>query len=206
MVIRLYQALIADTLRFLDSHRTFFDGQETERSALLEASTLPRPVQKVLLGSTAAQFMEEMALVQRYVSDGDASGRLAVALALILSKDLGDVLDKVSEVSYQGAFGAEMQQIAAHFTYQEVAEEVQQFLEACTNVPYIVVQSPFALSAPMRSEMRAHFQKEHKLCFPVFTVNKQLIGGIRVFIDGETQDLSWISRINALSNVLYSRV
>lgn len=205
MLTPLIQSYVADILGFLQSHRDFFAQDVAARESLLSGLALPKPAKIVLTKMDETTFMKELGQVYAAFTDGKVTGSLLSSLAIFLSRELGDLVDGVAEHSYGGHFAVELNSLISSWTIQELSEEVHTFLGEFGHTPYIVVQSPFALSAQTRSEMRKHFRGEYKLSFPQFSVNKQLIGGIRIFIDGQTQDLSWISRINALSTLLYSR-
>jgi len=68
-------------------------------------------------------------------------------------------------------------------------------VSAVEESPYILIQSPREIEPKLKKEIRAKIREEKSNHFPIFQINKKLIGGIRVFKDGETTDNSWLSRV-----------
>ena len=65
------------------------------------------------------------------------------------------------------------------------------------------MQSPREIDSELKSEIRENLNKDFESSFPVFQINKNLIGGLRVFVDGKSHDYSWFSRISSISNLTH---
>ncbi|MDZ4217285.1 MAG: hypothetical protein U1C97_03135, partial [Candidatus Gracilibacteria bacterium] len=59
-------------------------------------------------------------------------------------------------------------------------------------------QSPIECDRETKDAIRRHFGLKLPKSFVAFSINAQLIGGIRFFIDGKVVDRSWFSRIQAI--------
>lgn len=88
-------------------------------------------------------------------------------------------------------------------TYQEITYDAQQMLRNYKEEPTIVVQSSCEISKDMRQEVRAFFAQKHQYSFVEFQINPQIIGGLRVLIDGHVIDHSWLSKIQKISQLAY---
>jgi hypothetical protein len=84
---------------------------------------------------------------------------------------------------------------------QEMTEAIVTFLRDLHGSPRILVQSPAECKTEIKTEIRQHFLQEHPNSFVAFSFNAQLIGGIRFFVDGKVQDLSWFSKIESIKRL-----
>ena len=84
------------------------------------------------------------------------------------------------------------------------AKELQQMLNTVYGGDhYLVVQSPIRLSKEQQEEISETLRKKYSAAvYPLFKVNKALIGGLRVFYNGQVQDHSWLGRINVLTSIV----
>jgi len=57
------------------------------------------------------------------------------------------------------------------------------------------------MNMELKREIRQTLSKDHPYSLPVFQINKKLIGGIRIFKDGEVQDHSWLSRVEYFTSL-----
>ncbi|MBI4231747.1 hypothetical protein HY605_00825 [Candidatus Peregrinibacteria bacterium] len=88
-----------------------------------------------------------------------------------------------------------LRDILVNYNYQQIAEAVYYLGTKTEKTPYIVVQSPREINAELKKEIRSNLTKVWPLSLPIFQINRRLIGGLRVFIDGKTTDNSWLSRV-----------
>lgn len=86
-------------------------------------------------------------------------------------------------------------------SYQELASEINELCKNIAEAPYVLVQSPREIDSELKVEIRENLNKDFESSFPVFQINKNLIGGLRVFVDGKSHDYSWFSRISSISNL-----
>lgn len=95
-----------------------------------------------------------------------------------------------------------LKKVLVNFSYQEIVRNIQELLEVAYGSPYVLVQTPLRLDAKAKDEMMLQISKEIKEPVIVqFQVNKAILGGMRIFIDGEVQDMSWMGRIEKIANL-----
>lgn len=93
------------------------------------------------------------------------------------------------------------EQLRSHLLFnssQDITETIIQYASSLYRSPRILVQSPVECDLHLKNRIRQHFLQSSSQSFLAFQVNTQLIGGIRFFVDGTVQDLSWFSHIQAL--------
>lgn len=86
-------------------------------------------------------------------------------------------------------------------SYQEISSSIEDLCRFVYGSAYVVVQSPRDIDSELKIQIRKHLADEKKHSFPLFQINKKLIGGIRVFVDGKSVDNSWFSKISQLSTL-----
>lgn len=65
-----------------------------------------------------------------------------------------------------------------------------------------VVQTPTTLSPEQRAAMRTRLAQKYPHAYPSFSVDRSLLGGMRLFIDGTLVDRSWQQTVRTLLNTL----
>lgn len=88
-----------------------------------------------------------------------------------------------------------LRHLLVRYSSQELAEAIQTLSQQVAGAPFVLVQSPREMESELKKEVRANLLKKHPLSFPAFQVNRKLIGGIRIFLDGKTVDHSWHQRV-----------
>lgn len=86
-------------------------------------------------------------------------------------------------------------------SYQEITEALEQLSKVVADGATIVVQSPRDVEPELKKEIREKLNADYPLSFPIFQINRQLIGGLRVFINGKSHDLSWFSQVQKLTSL-----
>ncbi len=86
-------------------------------------------------------------------------------------------------------------------SYQEITEAIEMLSKNLADAGTIVVQAPREIAPELKKEMREKFAADFPLSFPSFQINRQLIGGFRVFINGKSHDLSWFSQVQKLTSL-----
>ena len=92
-----------------------------------------------------------------------------------------------------------LSKVLINFSYQEIVRNIQVLLEVTFGSPFILVQTPIGLSKDGKDEVSKKIQMNNDSPVIVqFQVNKNLIGGMRVFENGKVKDLSWMGRIEKI--------
>lgn len=215
-------ALTIEITNFLAKHDDFFTGKAEARSKQLKNVTLPAPFKHYLEQVSEKDFMQDLKLLVDYVAspkktnisgsaffkavseffvDAFASklDKLSGDYYLFSDKDRQKVVDQLIKSDSRTA--QTLKNMLMYKTYQQMAAAIQDLSSAATDAPFIVVQSPREMDAELKKDVRHKLQKEDALAFPVFQINRKLIGGLRVFRNGKTQDHSWLNRVMSIQNL-----
>ncbi len=208
MITNLTSAALKDLVSHLKSNPDFLSLSEEDRAQKapayaamvkgLNADTLLEDLMttvKVLKGSAMASESHIVkSLGQFFVRDFPAifdqlGSEFFTAKPEAQSQKLNELLP---ENAY---FYSALKQVLMVDSAQEISEQVVQFLTEVFNTPRILVQSPVECDLETKTSIRKHYQQEYPQSFVAFSVNPQLIGGIRFFVDGSVVDHSWFGRI-----------
>ena len=140
------------------------------------------------------------------------------ALIAFVSHEVGMCLDQLDSAFFFSDYEARQAHLKKQFsgndflsdallelflesTYQELSSSAYGAINQINQIPTIVVQSPIELDSKQRQEMRESFLKSHPNSFVEYQINRQLIGGMRVFVQGSVVDHSWLGKVQALTNL-----
>lgn len=209
-------ALLHKIITFLLDHKDLFEQSESEREKTLEHLSIPEAFKNYLLKASAESFMKDIQTVLRYTEDPKNTNlngnEFFKRLLEFMSKDLARKIDYLDAEYYMmkkdkrsyfveqlikgdSVLAASLRAILINYTYQQIADAVYDLGTKTEKSPYIVVQSPREMNADLKKEIRSKLTKVWPLSLPIFQINRRLIGGLRVFIDGKTTDNSWLSRV-----------
>lgn len=110
-------------------------------------------------------------------------------------KKAGQLIESDSHTS------AALRDLLVTNSYQELTEAIEMLSKNVGEADTIVVQAPREIEASLKKEMREKFAADYPLSFPSFQINRQLIGGFRVFINGKSHDFSWFSQVQKLTSL-----
>lgn len=96
---------------------------------------------------------------------------------------------------------AALRDLLVHHSYQEITEALEQLAQSVADAPTVVVQTPRDFSLELKKEMRENIAKQFPFSFPYFQINRQLIGGFRVFLNGHSHDHSWFAELQKLTSL-----
>jgi len=207
-------ALLQKTTEFLIENPNFFT--ENNREAKLEKLVLPKAFINYLSEVKEKEFMKEMELLIQYSKANKGinikNNKFFLALTEFLTTEFArklDLLDteyylfnsdnrfKVADklINSNSKLANTLKDILVNKTYQQISSAIHELASQVYETPYILVQSPKEIDVELKKEIRKQIQEENKRNFPIFQINKKLIGGIRIFKNGNTEDHSWLSRV-----------
>lgn len=213
-------ALLYEMNHFLVKHEDFFTGKEADREKALESVRIPAPFRHYFTKVSEQDYLADMTLVLAYLQSPKdtniSKSGLFKALAEFFAGPFARKLDMLNSDYYvfEGKDQAKvveqliksdtrmaqtLKDILLSKTYQQMSSAIQALCARVEGAPVIVVQTPREISSELKKEIRAHFHGQNPFYFPVFQINRKLIGGLRVFQDGETKDHSWLSRVLSLT-------
>jgi len=205
----LLTALIYDILKFLQEEKQFFEFNQKERKSSLEKLAIPEDLKTYLVETSAENFQNELTILVNLLEKGSTSFRVAkgeifLAIAKFLTGELAQHMDDPNEkMAYAGKFAPAMKDFL-HNTYEEITYEIEKMLELLVEDNLtIFVQTARQIPSELKADIRKNLLKKYPLSFPRFSVNKDLIGGFRLFINGNVTDCSWLESINVLTSLQY---
>lgn len=225
MLAQVNHAIIAEILVFLKENQTFFEDKSGKDA--LEKLTLPKPVKEYLLQADADQFVAEFSELVRFITGSVRKqelgslmeNQLLKAIVKFWSFDVMDHLDVLTTDFYlkskkdqlnqladlvlgEGMVSDALRDLIATASAQELAKHVREFVGQVLASPLIVVQTPREVAYEFKKEIREQLRAEYgDGSLPVFQINRNLIGGMRVFVDSEVKDFSWLGRIKLITSL-----
>lgn len=92
-------------------------------------------------------------------------------------------------------------ELLSSFFDHQIEADLEKMMNSDGIKHHLLIQSPVRLDSEMKEEIRLAMHKKHPEASPIFVVNKKLIGGLRIYINGHVEDLSWQSKINILTSL-----
>lgn len=202
---------------FIGKHHDFFEKNAKQRHELMAKSLkVPAAFTEYLEEVSEKEFLQDLKLIVNYAKGAKdlnfRSNKFFAALSEFLRGDFARKLDLLDNDFYlysiknrekivdelikaDSQLAQTLKDILLNKTYQQISSAIYELSRKVQATPYILVQSPREIKAEMKKEIRKKMREEDQNYFPIFQINKKLIGGIRVFKDGESTDNSWLSRV-----------
>lgn len=212
--------LIREILGFLKKNPSFFGEEETTRHETVKNLKIPTPFTQYLSKTSEKEFLDDLRTALGFIHTGKATLRDNAFFKALLELFTGSFALRIDRMSQSANLSekersiltekligsdSDLAQTLRHillvYSYQEIATEISRLSKKGVGAPTLIVQSPRAIELELKKEIRETLGKEHPLSFPIFQINRQLIGGFRVFKEGETTDYSWLSRVLRFKNL-----
>jgi F0F1-type ATP synthase delta subunit len=204
-----------EIVRFLGKHPDFFNGNSEARAKALENLRIPVQFKHYLESVEEGAFLSDLRVLVSYLNGGDLSlkknalmlaaldfftGPFASKLDMIFSdyytlpeQDRRKVVEAL--IKSDTRLAESLRDLLLHRTYQELASEINSLAAKTADSSTVIVQSPREMEADLKKSIRKELLQKSPRSFPVFQVNRRLIGGMRVFTDGDVVDHSWLNRV-----------
>jgi F0F1-type ATP synthase delta subunit len=222
MLNKFITVLIIEISKFLTSNKEFFNSNKTEREKLLTDVKFPNSVKTYLTEVSELDFTTDLAGVIKLLKNSpvklEKNKFLQAITSFLVNNFANDVYslplsyfklaykdqkEAAKEVIKSNSELANtLKEILTDYSYQEILNGIQSLAEKTFHSPLVVVQSPTEMELETKKEIRENLsQSLNQVCLPIFQVNKNLIGGLRLFVNGKVSDLSWIARINLITSL-----
>lgn len=222
MLNRFIQSLIQEITKILTKNRNFFEQNNAAREKILNDFKIPSTVKQYLSTTEMTNFMSDLSQYIEYTKNKNtsiANNKLLQAIAFFLCDNFAGDLYKLPNdyfklsfaeqeaivsklISSNSMLGEALKAILTENSSQEISNGIQQFLSETVNAPYIIIQSPVEITPESKKQIKQQLSTElDKAYFPIFQVNRNLIGGMRIFINGKVTDLSWLNRVNFITSL-----
>lgn len=224
MINPILSALVYEMIHFLTSRKEYFKQNSSEREEQLKNLKVPVAFKHYFAEVSAEDFMEDLKIAMGIISGAPLSqfplkgNGLFQALAEFFNSSFAEKMDELPGnfylLSYEDRvskakeiiesetrISSALREILALNSYQELAGYLQEFNRLVNEVDLVLVQTPRDLDSEFKKEIRKVLLEKFPDTFPVFQVNRGLIGGFRVFVNGTSHDHSWLSRITKITSL-----
>lgn len=224
MINSFLSALLYELVHFLTQHKDFFELKEDSRESELKTLKIPAAFKQYLVSVSDEVFMEDLKLVMSFIN-GTAMAQLPLkgnaffkALTEFFTGNFATKVDELPGGFYllpyevrvveikkiiesENRIADALRDFLVTNSYQEVATLLNELAQIVTGADLVLVQTPRDIDSALKKEIRAALLEKYPHAFPVFQVNRGLIGGFRVFVNGTATDFSWFSRISKLNSL-----
>lgn len=208
MLDHLFIALLKDFIVFLKLKPTFFELNIQDRTQTLKNAQIwfSQSIHDYLLHISEIHFQKDLKAFLKYLKENHLEqiahkDSLFSALENFFVKEFALNLDapEKNDLNHKGYFLAAIKDLIENESYYQLTLAVNQFLKNLKHSSLIIIQTPRKIRYDFRQQIRHKIQQNFPVSLPIFQVNRDLIGGIRLFLNGELRDYSWISKIEAIS-------
>ncbi|PKL36896.1 hypothetical protein CVV38_03305 [Candidatus Peregrinibacteria bacterium HGW-Peregrinibacteria-1] len=220
MIEKVITSTLKELLSFLESNRDFFELAPALQQKTLENSNLPESIRDYMVQTNEQDLLANLKSIFRQGKNLNDifDNEIILAISKFLSQEIGSILDqtplsyfiekreakekKINErITKKGIVYETIKKEFTTRTYQEIIHAINDFAKATGHKNFMVVQSPREISTSMKGEIRRQLQEKKPYNYPLFQVNKKIIGGIRISENGTLQDHSWLSRVLKFTSI-----
>lgn len=217
-------ALLFETLNYVGKHPDFFKESKEKKISHLENLRIPSAFKNYLINVDSKDFLQDLALAVQFMNGADIKSLKTnksdffKAMAEFLTVNLAAKMDELTVDFYMKPVNKQAEEleekiksdshvakalkdILLNNSNQELSTVIDEFTRTVTGAKFIVLQSPREIDPELKKEIRKKLWEENPYSFSIFQINRSLIGGLRVFIDGKTVDNSWFSRIVLITSM-----
>ncbi|MBL4694172.1 hypothetical protein JKY72_02280 [Candidatus Gracilibacteria bacterium] len=216
MLKNFFTSLTYQITDFASKHEGFFKLGAEDRAHKMKALHIPSTFKLYLAKVSPKDFMADLTLIVKYIENPKQTsikgnhffmaaveyltGRFPQYLDTLDSKfylaDLKTRQKQVDElIPTDNAIASAVKKLLIGISYQQLCEGINALAKNVAGSAHIIVQAPREIELTLRKDIRKKLTEENPLSFPIFQINKKLIGGMRVFKNGEVLDHSWHSRV-----------
>lgn len=222
MLNKFITVLIIEISRFLTSNKDFFEFSQEKREKALEEVKFPTYVKTYLQTVEANTFTKDLSDILKFIKNAPVDfeeNEFAKAICSFLVNNFAndvyalpldyfklsykEQLETANKVIKSNSeLAVSLKEILTDNSYQEILNGIFSFLQKSFSSPLVIIQSPCEIELETKKEIREKVSQEtQKTCLPIFQVNKNLIGGLRIFVDGKVTDYSWMGAINLITSL-----
>lgn len=223
MLKTLGAAAMQDIIGMLSREEKFFTFDAATRKTVFKKalSSYSEAFAHYMTSVSEKQFLADVERAIQVITglERPAKNGFLDALASDISLELGRALDQLNSDFFFLDYDERMKKLTALLpgksalarytrdlfvegTYQGITEMANTALNTLKELPVIVVQSPVELSMQQRTDIRKSFLDKYPFSFTEFQINPQIIGGMRVFVNGQVTDHSWLAKVQAITNIV----
>ena len=224
MINSFLTALLYELVHFLAKHKDFFELAHEVREEKLASLKVPAAFKHYLTQISGEHFFKDLKIVTSLLNGtpwaqipfkGNAFFKALTEFFTVTFAAKVDELPgrfyllpyetRVVEIKKiiesENRIADALREFLVTNSYQEVAGTLTELSQLVNGSDMVLVQAPRDMDGELKKEIRKVLLEKHPHSFPVFQVNRGLIGGFRVFVNGTSVDHSWLSRIAKLTSL-----
>lgn len=222
MLNKFITVLIIEISTILVANKNFFEGNKEAKEKILAEFKVPKSVKAYLVEVTELELVQDLRGITQLIKNSPVNiedNKLAIAITNFLVNNFANDLYSLPldyfKLNYKdqqesianvipsnSPLANSLKEILTDYSYQEILSTIQLLAEKTLGAPLVLIQSPCEIELNTKKEIRDNLnQTLQKSCLPVFQINKNLIGGLRIFINGKVTDFSWLGRINLFTSL-----
>lgn len=183
----------------------FFETSQDKKRKLLNDSlgnAYPHTLKDYLEKITLAKLVSELQQILPFLRKERAfntSLELSETLRKFLTTEFAGLVDTASQLHNisepKTTLEKTLKILLKKYPEEELYTRISHYNLLFKNSSTLRVQTPFSLGSQDKQSMRQELNKKFPRHFIKFSVEPALVGGMRLFKDGEMIDLSWRSRV-----------
>jgi len=214
--------LLHETLSFLSQHPNLFDLNAKDTEVAFDRASLSAFSREYLLDVDASQLMFDLKdLTTSMKSNVSPSAKnvlsahisrfickLANQAAIGLDKSFANMTSEDQLGRLQAVFKTDnsvmkaFKELVLHNSFESLVSKVRSFVSQQNDFVEVTVQFALDVTASERRQIVSEFTNKYgDMTLVYFQVNPRLIGGMRIFANGQLTDLSWQKKIETLTNI-----
>ncbi len=218
-------SVIRDAVLLLRKEEEFFSFDALKREEVIKnflSANYPRTFVSYFQNLSEKGFFKDIRDFLNYIENKENfrtfSADLMINICKFLTQEFSFILDKLESKFFflersvrahqlkeiiRGTSTLELNVIDSILenTYQEINDEINDFLKFYQDAPYILLQSAAEIEENMKFELRKYFLDKYPKSFPEFQINSGIIGGMRIFINGKIADHSWYMQVQKITQL-----
>jgi F0F1-type ATP synthase delta subunit len=214
--------LLHETLSFLSQHQDLFDMNAKDTEVAFDRASLSAFSREYLLDVDGDQLIFDLKDLNRslklktQVSAKNVLSahisrficKLSNQAAIGLDKSFAN-LNREDQLSrLQAVFKTDnsvmkaFKELVLHNSFESLVSKVRAFVSQQTEFVEVTVQYAVDVTASERRQIVSEFTNKYgDMTLVYFQVNQRLIGGMRIFANGQLADFSWHKKIETLTKI-----
>jgi len=214
--------LLHETLSFLSQHQNLFDLNAKDTEVAFDRASLSAFSREYLLDVDSDQLMFDLQDLSKALKSGSKISaknvlsahisrfmcKLANQAAIGLDKSFATMTREDQLGRLQAVFKTDnsvmkaFKEFILHNSFESLVSKVRSFVSQQDDFVEVTVQYAVDVTASERRQIVSEFTNKYgDMTLVYLQVNPRLIGGMRIFANGQLTDLSWQKKIETLTNI-----
>jgi hypothetical protein len=204
MIRIILASFIEDTLPLTSGG--FFEDSQDKKTKILSGSlgdSYPHTLKEYLQKTTLSKLTHDLQRLLPFLKKEGAinsSIELLEILNIFLITEFAELVDVAPKTNLvtgepKNALEKTINMLLKSFSKEELYLRISYYNSLFKNSSILRVQTPFSLEPEEKKAVRQELNKQFPRHLVSFSVEPALVGGMRIFKNGEMTDLSWRSKV-----------